>query len=121
MNGALGVGEPRVRADVVDHDRLAAAARLEQRLAKRENRPVAKKWRDAAGMTPGDLERLVVDRGVDDATDAQVLAEQARGDVLQLGGIAQGADRLVEPEQKPIVLSHAGSLRRRCAARRWHI
>ena len=91
------------RPDVADHDRLAAPARLEHCGAKGENRAAATKWRDAVDIAPGDVELRVVDGGVEDAADAQVLAEQAYGDVLHLGGIAQGADRFVEPEEELIV------------------
>src|SRR6185503_20609550 len=63
---ALGFREPRIRRNVVDHDRLAAPVRLAQRRAKAPRWSVADKRRDAARVLAANDVAVVLHFGVAD-------------------------------------------------------
>src|SRR6185295_18124769 len=78
----------------------AAPVALEQPLSERGKRGAADEGRHAVDVTAADDELVTIDIRVEDAVDAQVLAEQSRRRVLDLERILQRAQPIVQGNQE---------------------
>ena len=114
---ALRVRESRIRIDVIDGHRLAAAARAEDGRAEPGDRASTGERRDPVGIGPADDELAAIDVRVVDAAGVEMFPDQADGDVLDLDRVLQGSQLLVERDQempldghrlRPILVSSEG-------------
>ena len=104
---ALRGRESRIRVDVVDGHRLAAAACVDDGAAHPGDRAPARKRGHAVGIGPGDDEFVAIDVREMNAVGVEVLPDQADGDVLDLGRVLDGAQLLVERDQELPLDRHA--------------
>ena len=100
----LTVREPRIGANVVYHNRLAALIRIPERRSERIRRPRSDKWRDTAHMLAANRVSPIVDFHVADTVHVQMLAKQSRSGFLHVEWIADRPERIGEPEEEGISL-----------------
>ena len=97
---ALRVRESRIGVDVVDHHRLATAARVDDGLAESCDRAATGGRRDPVGIGPADDELVAIDMRVVDAAGVEMLPDQADRDFLDRDRVLQGPQLLVERDQE---------------------
>ena len=103
---ALRGREPRIRTDVVDRHRLAAAAGVDDGRAESGERASTGRGRDAVGIGPADDERVAIDVRIVDAAGVEMFPEQADRDVLDRDRVLQRSQLLVERDQEIPLGSH---------------
>ena len=104
---ALRGRESRIRGDVVDGHRLAAAARVDDGPAHPGERASTGKRRDPVGVGPVDDKLVTIDVREVNAAGVEMFPDQADGDVLALGRVLDGAQLLVEADQELPLDGHA--------------
>src|SRR5262249_43467029 len=73
---------------------------VDQRLSESGQRSPSEERSDAARIAPGDVELVAIDSRVARTVDAEMLPEEAHGDLLHLDRIAQRAELIVERDQE---------------------
>ena len=95
-SASVNLGSVRISLTVTGSPRLyASSSAPEGRYG-----PPAADWSDPIVVRRGDDEVVAVDHGIGDAVHAEVFAEEAYGQVLNLDRIAQRAECIIEPEDE---------------------
>ena len=108
---ALVVAEPRVCRDVADRDRLAAPERFAQLRADLDEPRLSNQRRHAARVLAADDVVAALDFRITDPPDAEMLAEQPCRGFLDVAGVAQRAERVVQSQEKRQTLFVRAQLR----------
>src|SRR5215208_4734350 len=97
---AVGVAQPRLCPHVVDDDGLAALERLAQFIAYGDPRPLSGERWDAVRVLAKNGVLAALEFRIADAGRAEVLSQEPCGGLLDVAGIAQRPERIVEPKEK---------------------
>ena len=105
---ALLVRESRVCGDVIDGDRLAPAARVNDGVAEEGDGRSAREGRHAVKIGPADDEVIAIDPREGDAARTEMLTNQVDRNLLDLDRVRQRAQLLVERDQELPLGGHIG-------------